>query len=281
MSPANRFEHTPPFGQLATAASLTARLSPPLLPAVLLWAIFFCATPLPAHGQELVILTHDLTGQAETDPNTGELHGIAHAGKRAFNLETVHKIMEAVGLKARIREVSFAQGMEALANRPDTVFFNVYRTPQREARFKWVGPLQREVDYLYALKGNDFGNLAETRSALSICAVNGSQHHTVLLERGFDNVVAAPTYQDCFSRLKTGQVTLAVSSDETLLQKLHAADIPVADIRRISEPLVQSAGYIAFSPQVDDAIIRRWQTALNGLISSGRLQTLYDRYYER
>ena len=189
--------------------------------------------------------------------------------------------MAAVGMKVRIREVPFAQGMEALASRADTAFFNVYRTPQRDKLFKWVGPLQREVDYLYGLKGNDYGDLAEARAALSICAVAGSHHHTVLLERGFDNVIAAPTYQECFSRLKDGTATLAVSSDETLLQKLHTANIPAAQIRRIPEPLVQSAGYIAFSPKVDDAIVRRWQNALNGLISSGRFQTLYDRYYER
>jgi polar amino acid transport system substrate-binding protein len=216
-----------------------------------------------------------------TDPDTGELHGIEHSGKRAFNLEAVREIMSAVGLKTRIREVSFAQGMDALATRPDTVFFNVYRTPQREARFKWVGPLQREVDYLYGLQETRIGGLEAARSAPAICAVEGSQHYNVLLEHGFANVVAAPTYLDCFSRLKSGEATLAVSSDETLIQKLHAADIPASKIHRVPEPLVQSAGYIAFSTQVDDAVIRRWQAALNGLISSGRLQTLYDRYYER
>jgi ABC-type amino acid transport substrate-binding protein len=94
-------------------------------------------------------------------------------------------------------------------------------------------------------------------------------------------VVAASTYNACFRRLRTGAATLAVSSDETLLQKLHAAGIPAADVRRVPEPLVQSAGYIAFSPQVGDEVIRRWQAALNGLIASGRLQILYDRYYER
>ena len=264
-----------------TRLSRRAYFAALLVRAVLICAVLVWAAPSPAQGKELIVLTHDLTGQAETDPDTGELRGIAHAGKRAFNLEAVRAIMTTVGLQVRIREVDFAQGMEALASRPDTAFFNVYRTPQREDRFKWVGPLQREIDYLYGLRGNDFGDLAEARSALSICAVEGSQHHTVLLEDGFDNVVTAPTYQECFSRLKSGTATLAVSSDETLLQKLHAVDIPVAQIRRVPEPLVQSAGYIAFSHQVDDAVIRRWQEALNGLIASGRFQTLYDRYYER
>ncbi|WP_165610827.1 substrate-binding periplasmic protein [Pseudodesulfovibrio hydrargyri] len=252
-----------------------------MLPAVLIWAVLVWAVPSPAQAEDLVILTHDLTGQAETDPDTGELHGIEHAGKRAFNLEAVREIMTAVGVETRIREVSFAQGMDALASRPDAAFFNVYRTPQREARFKWVGPLQREVDYLYGLKGSAIGDLDAARSVSAICAVEGSQHHTVLLERGFTNVVAAPTYGECFARLKSGDADLAVSSDETLIQKLHAADIPASDIRRVPEPLVQSAGYIAFSPQVDDEVIHRWQAALNGLIASGRFQTLYDRYYER
>jgi polar amino acid transport system substrate-binding protein len=263
------------------SARIPAVLPPAiLLPAVLL-AVLAWAAPCPARDGDLVILTHDLAGQAENDPATGELRGIEHAGKRAFNLEAVREILTAVGLKARIREVSFAQGMAALTSGTDTAFFNVYRTPQREARFKWVGPLQREVDFLYGLKGNAIGGLDEAKAVPAICAVYGSQHHNVLLEHGFTNVAAAPTYRECFSRLKSGAATLAVSSDETLLQKLHAAGIPASDVRRVPEPLVQSAGYIAFSPQVDDAVIRRWQAALNGLISSGRFQTLYDRYYER
>jgi polar amino acid transport system substrate-binding protein len=252
-----------------------------LLPAVVLLAVLAWCAPRPALGGELVILTHDLTGQARADPATGELRGIEHTGKRAFNLEAVREIMTAVGLKPHIREVSFALGMAALAARPDVAFFNVYRTPQREARFKWVGPLQREEDYLYGLGGDVAASLNAARTVPAICAVKGSQHHTTLLELGFANVVAAPSYSECFSRLKSGEATLAVSSDETLLRKLHAAGIPPADVRRVPEPLVQSAGYIAFSPQVNDAVIRRWQAALNGLISSGRFQTLYDLYYER
>lgn len=35
-----------------------------------------------------------------------------------------------------------------------------------------------------------------------------------------------------------------ISSDETLRQKLHAVGIRPADVRRVSIPLVQSAGYI-------------------------------------
>ncbi|WFS64331.1 transporter substrate-binding domain-containing protein [Pseudodesulfovibrio thermohalotolerans] len=225
-------------------------------------------------------MTHDLAGQAYVDQDNWELRGIEHTGKRAFNLEVVREIMLAIGNKGRIREVSFAQGMQALTSRPDTVFFNVYRTPQREERFKWVGPLQREIDYLYGLRRNGpIGGLAEARQVPAICAVDGSQHHATLLELGFKNIVPVRTYLQCFAMLKEGSVTLAVSSEETLLRKLRQTELPASDIRRVSEPLLQSAGYIAFSPEVDDAVVRKWQAALNALISSGRFQELYERYY--
>lgn len=256
-------------------------------PSLLLFAALVLAVPVwpvpgSAGADELIVLTHDLAGQAAADPADGALRGLPHAGKRAFNLEAVREIMAAVGLDVPIHEVSFAQGMKALGTRPNAVFFNIYRTPQREARFKWVGPLQREVDYLYGLNGGPIPQDLDAAGAVPvICAVDGSQHYDVLLEHGFANVVPAPTYRECFQRLKTGAATLAVSSDETLRQKLHVVGIPPAQVRRVPEPLVQSAGYIAFSPGVDDAVIRRWQAALNGLISSGRFQALYDRYYQR
>ena len=248
--------------------------------AALLLIALAVLVPCPAQSANLVVMTHDLAGQAYVDQENWELRGIEHSGKRAFNLEVVREIMLAIGNKGRIREVSFAQGMQALSSRPDTVFFNVYRTPQREARFKWVGPLQREIDYLYGLRSSGpIGGLAEARQVPAICTVDGSQHHATLLELGFKNIVPVRTYLQCFAMLKEGAVTLAVSSEETLLRKLRQTELPASDISRVSEPLLQSAGYIAFSPDIDDTTVRKWQAALNALISSGRFQELHERYY--
>lgn len=66
-----------------------------------------------------------------------------------------------------------------------------------------------------------------------------------------------------------------------MAQKLHEAGIPVSAAHRVPEPVVQSAGYIAFSRSVDDAVVRQWQEAFNSLVGSGLYQELYDRYYSR
>ena len=251
-------------------------------PAWLLLATLLFLLPSPASGSDFTILTHDLDDQAYTDPKTGELRGREHSGKRAFNLEVVRALLHMLGYEPDIREVSFAEGITQLESQPDVVFFNIYRTPQREHRFKWIGPLQREVDYLYGLAGSkDIDNLDAAREVPSICTVDGSQHHRVLLARGFTNVVPADTYSECFARLKRGETTLAVSSEETLLQKLRKVGIPATDIHRVPVALVQSAGYIAFSPNVDDKTLAEWQAAFNALVGSGQYQELYELYYGR
>lgn len=237
--------------------------------------------PYSASGGELALLTHNLGSQGYADPDTGELRGRIHAGKRAFNVELVRTLKRMLDLDTPIREVVYAEGMQRLGGNGEVAFFNIYRTPQREHLYKWVGPLQREVDYLYGLDGTrDMKSLRDARDA-SICVVSGSMHHVVLASQGFANLRTEETYAACFALLHAGEVSLAVSSDETVAQKLHEAGIPASAAYCVPEPVVQSAGYIAFSRNVDDAVVRQWQEAFNSLVGSGLYQELYDRYYTK
>jgi polar amino acid transport system substrate-binding protein len=238
--------------------------------------------PIRATAGELALLTHDLGVQAYIDPASGELRGRDHAGKRSFNLEVVRALKHMLGLETPIREVLYADGIRRLDEGGDAAFFNVYRTPQREHLYKWVGPLQREVDYLYGLNGTlSLKSLEDARGVAAICVVSDSMHHAVLNKKGFTNVRTEATYAICFDQLKRGEATLAVSSDETVAQKLAASNIPISAVHRIPEPVVESAGYIAFSKRVNDKVIQRWQEAFNALVGSGLYQDLYDRYYIR
>lgn len=182
----------------------------------------------------------------------------------------------------KIEEVTFARGLELVENGHDMALFNVYRTPERENRFKWVGPLQREVSYLYGLV--QFGRIENQEAARqvgAICVAEGSLYHSTLVDREFQNIVTAETYAECFARLKAGQVNLTAATEESLPQNLQDSDIPFIEAYQVPGILTESAGYIAFSPNTDISVIQRWQEAFNTLVGSGTYQQLYDLYYSK
>lgn len=248
---------------------------------LLLYILIAFFTPAPALAGDIMLLTHNFEGQAYRDPSTGELRGLPHAGKRSFNIEVVRELQGMIGHSGHIQEVTFARGMDLIATTPDTALFNVYRTPEREHSFKWVGPLQREIDYLYGLKqSNSITSLDDARLVQSICVANGTMHHTALRALKFTNIVTEQSYIDCFKKLQTGEVDLTASSEETVKNKLKEVGIGKDNFHKVPERLFESAGYIAFSKTTDDTVIRQWQAAFNQLVGSGKYEELYGQFYE-
>lgn len=238
--------------------------------------------PVHAGAGEIRFFTHNLGDQAYVHPDTGDLHGVPHAGKRSFDLELVKSLKQLLDNYGRIKEITFAQGMNLVENGSDMALFNVYRTPDREQRFQWVGSLHREISYLYGLKETQPPTtLDSARQVTSICVVEGNVHHTELDRLGFKNLVISSSYVDCFIMLRNGEVDLAAAAEESLPQTLTAADMPLMSVYRVPEVLSETAGYIAFSPDTDIETIRQWQDAFNDLVGSGRYQELYDQFYAK
>jgi polar amino acid transport system substrate-binding protein len=90
-------------------------------------------------------LTHSTLGKVYVDEN-GELRGLKHGGRRAFNVEVVREIMLIVRHPVQFQIMPFKRGQVELKKKRKALF-NIARTKLREKLYKWVGPLQ--VDNVY------------------------------------------------------------------------------------------------------------------------------------
>ncbi|WP_431689488.1 substrate-binding periplasmic protein [Hahella sp. NBU794] len=231
-------------------------------------------------ADEIFFLTHNVEGQVYTD-QAGELRGIKHSGKRAFNIEVVRELMLAMKHPTKFQEVPFARGMQMVTKNNDLAMFNVSRTPDRENMVKWVGPIQKEEDYFYEMKSAPTGisKLEDARNVSSICVLNGAIHHKILNSYKFNNIYTNVSYVGCFNMLKKGRVDLTVSASSTVLSKLKEAEISPDQIQRTPVVLLVSEGYIAFSNNIPDETVDKWQQALDRLKDSGEYEKLYQLYF--
>lgn len=67
--------------------------------------------------------------------------------------ELVREILRRLGETASIRVVPWARGYQMVQRTPGTGLFATIRSAQREADFKWVGPIILAEDAYYSLKG--------------------------------------------------------------------------------------------------------------------------------
>lgn len=229
---------------------------------------------------EIRFFTHSLQAQAFVDKN-GVLRGKAHGGKRAFNLEVVREMKGLLNHTGKIKVLPFIRGLKQVQKRSDMAFFNVSRTPDREDSVKWVGPFQVEKDYFYEMKKDPTGirTLEDARHVDGICVLGNGVHHRILEEKGFENIESHTSYVGCFRMLKAGRVALTVSAESTVAKKLQQTGISPDEIWQTPVILLESGGYIAFSKNISDRVIRQWQAAFDRLKTSGRFEQLYRHYF--
>ena len=231
-------------------------------------------------ASDINFLTHSLKGQTFFDKN-GVLQGKKHTGKRAFNLELVREMMIIQKHSINFKELPFKRGLIQVQNNNNTALFNISRTPEREKSVKWVGPLQREVDYFYEMKNNPTGimTMEDAKKVENICVLIGSIHETILKKKNFTNINTNNSYVGCFRMLNAGRVDLTPKASSTVLRIIEQTGVSPDQVQQTPVILLESEGYIAFSKNISDEIIQSWQNALDQIKKSGKYQQLYNQYF--
>ena len=233
-----------------------------------------------SHASEIQFMTHNVEGKTYQNEK-GELRGIKHAGRRAFNLELVREMMILLDYPRSFIEIPFARGLLLVQNEQNYALFNVTRKPSRENKSKWVGPLQSDKAFFYELKASptEIRTLEDAKKVNRICVLNGNIHDEFLKKEGFVNLYRSHSYTSCFQMLARKRVTLTPSSVLPLAQRLKDADISPQDVKRTAVFLFNTEGYLAFSKNIEDDVIRQWQNALEQLKESGKYSQLVQEYF--
>lgn len=231
-----------------------------------------------ARAAQIKFLTHSLGEQVYVD-DKGELRGTEHGGRRAFYVELVREMMDMMGQAKEIDEMPFKRAMLLVQSHPDYALFNVNRTAERENTVKWVGPLHSSVTFFYENASAPTGikSMEDAKGVESICVLRGNVHHRYLESQKFGNIYPVNSYGSCVRMLLSGRVSLTPLSN---LSTLIRQD-PGADSERLEKTpvkVMESEGYLAFSKETPDELVKTWQTALDKLKASGRYDELVDLY---
>lgn len=203
---------------------------------------------------------------------------------KGFSVEIVRAIAQGLNADIDIQLLPTMRAKASLEGNKRTMLITMLRTPERETKYKWIGPLGDSAIYFYKRKGNPLGvaTLEDAKSVRSICSRQGALTTSRLLAAGFTNLeTGASDGTAVYRMLIFGRCDLAVSDSPLgVVHLLKQMNYPPDAVVQTPVKLISSPIYIACSKDIPDAEIARWQAALDKLKSSGVFQAILKKYSE-
>lgn len=170
---------------------------------------------------------------------------------------------------------SYKMGMEE----KDTVVYSTTRTPEREALFKWVGPLVSNDWVFFAKKGTAIKiNSLDDARKYSVGGYNGDAASEFLLKEKFEkgkSLQLATNDKQNALKLEAGRIDLWATGSQLgpWIAKTEKTGkiVPLYTFKKTEM-------YAAFNKGFDDAIIKKLNETLDKMKKDGSINKIYDKY---
>ncbi len=196
--------------------------------------------------------------------------------------EVVAEIQKLVGDDSELKATPWLRAYEQTQKGPMQALFAIVRIPEREKLFKWVGPVFEEGDYFFKHRGSllEVNSLEDAKRAERIAVRKGGYTHQVLTASGFTNLDVGPTYDSSYRKLVDGRVNLVLMGERTYYYMVKKAGIEPAYFEKTNFKFADSGAWLAFSPDVPDETIEKWQKALDTLKANGVWNEIMNRNFK-
>ncbi len=226
-----------------------------------------------ARADSLVLLTENLPpfNMALNGSNFARDQGIG-----GISSETLRLVCQRAGVECQqILRFPWQRVYDQALQEPGYGLFSVARTAEREALFKWVGPIASEDWVLLARADSPLvlGGLEDARK-YRLGGYQGDAPSQKLVDAGLD--VQLSLYdRDNPERLAKGQIDLWVTS--SVAGQYLARQQGYADFR-VALTFARGDLYLALNKDTPDALVERLRQALQQLRSEGALEAVAHQY---
>ncbi|HHX5625992.1 TPA: substrate-binding periplasmic protein [Pseudomonas aeruginosa] len=231
-----------------------------------------CASAL-ARAETLVLLTENLVpfNMAVNGGNYAKDDGIS-----GISTDTVRAACERAQIECQlILRFPWDRVYQQALSEPGYGVFSTARTPEREDKFKWVGPIGPD-DWVLLAKGDSpitLGSLDEAKK-YRIGAYKGDAIAEFLGKNGFEADLALRDQENA-QKLVKGQIDLWASGDPAgrYLAKQEGVTGLKTVLRFNSDQL-----YLALNRETPDEVVQKLQAALDGMRKEGFVEDILNSY---
>jgi polar amino acid transport system substrate-binding protein len=243
--------------------------------------------PLVILGISLIFLTGCNTDEPANDeiqiqciefvPNS-----FSQDGKNVgIDVDIASLAMTNAGVDFNVKLVdTWDEAYNATLKGPNKAILTIGYSAARKYLFKWAGPTSQGMYYIFAKKKTGCGVLisAEDSKKIESIAVVKNWLETITLEdMGFQNLVYFDSYDAALNAFKNDEVKSISSDFAHFHKKLPAGYYASEEVEQVIRYRTVFY-YIAFSKDVDDAVVEKCQRALNTMIENQTTLSIAKNY---
>lgn len=198
---------------------------------------------------------------------TGTLTGIS--------VDIVKELFKRAGIDYTLEIYPWQRAYDMGLNQPGYGVFSTTRTKEREALFKWVGPLV-ENDWVFFVKKNSGIKIQSLDDARKY-RIGGYQGDAVALYLEKENFKLDLVTYDHMNAKKLDMNRIDIWATGKLLGPYFAKQERTSGVKGVYT-FKKTVMSLAFNKSVPDAVIAKLNKILKGMNTDGTVQEIYKRY---
>jgi ABC-type amino acid transport substrate-binding protein len=241
----------------------------------ILCSLIVCVAPSVAPAQSLantLFVTENLV------PFNFKENGLP----RGIGIDALMAALDAVGVKRSPGEIQFypwARAYYLTLGQPNTCLFVTYRSPEREAMFKWVGPITDFRMTIITRKGGRPIDTMEKLKATKVGVLRNGAAHQRLITKGFspEHIEQSFSVENLIELLEYGRIDAAFMNDQAAQYRMQHNNMDWNDYE-IDLVAAQGAVYFAFNRDTPDETVNELQRGMDIIRDNGTLQQIIKSY---
>jgi len=186
-----------------------------------------------------------------------------------ISTDIVNAIQKEMHIENKIVAYPWQQAKKILDTTKNSALFSMLRTPEREKKYKWVGPLSTMRMVFFKKKGSKIilNSIDDAKKIRKIGVTKGVANFEMLNIQGFKNLDIINNADDerNIQKLVDGKIDLwptllMAGLYNARLSGLYGEIEPIKNVVAFKGDL-----YIAFNINTSDDIVKNWQIALDKL----------------
>nr|WP_315182835.1 transporter substrate-binding domain-containing protein [uncultured Albidiferax sp.] len=190
--------------------------------------------------------------------------------------EVLEKTLQLAGIPDyRLNLYPWARAYDMALNEPNVLIYLVARTPEREAKFQWVGEFMQTRYHLYKLRyrADIQARTLDAARNYTIGVMRDDLRHQYLQQQGFQRLVVSAQTTENFAQLVNRKVDLVPLSESGAEAQCHNARFDCAGLEKVLPLTSLTTGlYMAYSLGTAPALVQRTQAAFKQLKANGTVQ---------
>lgn len=201
-----------------------------------------------------------------------------------FATMVVKAMLEEAGTPKTIRGFNWARAYKMALERPNVMIFGLFRSKDREHKFKWIGKLIRQVNGIWYLSDHKDFQIKQLNDAkrYRFAVPREDIRHQFLLNQGFEqdnNITIVRDHKQAVSLLFLRRTDLVLSDKRNIRLTANLAGFDPTLLRQVPNVEVHLGDlFIACSLKTPDSVVKKYQDAYQRILLNGTIEKLKQQY---